>query len=171
MDCWPLVERFLEEVNGLRGKLAVLLLQLPPKLEFDRKTTAKFLEALAAATPARVVCEPRNVTWFESEADHILCQLRVGRVGADPAITSVGGEPGGWRELSYLRLHGSPKVYYSSYDDPRLENYAAIIRSELAEGRRVWCVFDNTASSAAARNALTLATLLEMPKAMAREGK
>jgi uncharacterized protein YecE (DUF72 family) len=66
-------------------------------------------------------------------------------------------EPGGWRGLAYYRLHGSPAVYRSSYDDGRLEDYAVRL---AAEGGPAWCIFDNTASGAATEDALKLQRLL-----------
>jgi uncharacterized protein YecE (DUF72 family) len=46
--------------------------------------------------------------------------------------------------------------YRSSYEPERLEGYARAIRADLDKGREVWCIFDNTASSAATGNALDL---------------
>jgi uncharacterized protein YecE (DUF72 family) len=64
--------------------------------------------------------------------------------------------PGGWGGLVYWRLHGSPNMYRSSYEADRLDGYAAQMRDALHQGREVWCIFDNTAGSAAAGNALAL---------------
>jgi len=47
------------------------------------------------------------------------------------------------------RLHGKPKIYYSSYTDGEIKSFSKL----LAPGS--WCVFDNTASGAAIENALT----------------
>ena len=55
--------------------------------------------------------------------------------------------------LVYYRLHGSPKVYYSSYPDGYLEALAkTLVRA--AKSADVWCIFDNTAAFAATGNAL-----------------
>jgi uncharacterized protein YecE (DUF72 family) len=72
----------------------------------------------------------------------------------------VPGDPGGWRGLTYYRLHGSPVPYRSSYEVERLEAYARAMAEDLKAGRDVWCIFDNTASSAATGNALDLKKLL-----------
>jgi len=157
-DCDDLVVRFLDEAGGLGGKLAILLLQLPPKLAFDPSVAEPFLAALAAATPARLVCEPRHPSWFEPAPDALLSALGVARVAADPAIVPAAALPGGWRGLGYWRLHGSPRVYRSRYDDGRLDLYASLLREERRAGRPAWCMFDNTAGSAAAGDALGLIT-------------
>jgi len=60
----------------------------------------------------------------------------------------------------YLRLHGSPRMYYSPYEPQLLQALAARIAQAAAAGAEVWCIFDNTASGAATGDALTLAKLL-----------
>lgn len=111
-------------------------------------------------TDVQLVCEPRHASWFEDEADVLLRDHRIARVAADPVKTEAAAVPGGWRGMTYYRLHGSPVPYRSSYDDGRLETYAEAIDGDLSEGRPVWCIFDNTASSAAAGDALKLLDLL-----------
>ena len=86
---------------------------------------------------------------------------RIARVAADPAIVPEAALPGGWAGLAYRRLHGSPRVYRSAYGAARIDDYATAIEAELAAGRDSWCMFDNTASSAAAGDALALAARLE----------
>ena len=100
------------------------------------------------------MCEPRHPSWFDAEVDAFLSERRVARVAADPVRCEGAGEPGGWRGLSYWRLHGSPVMYRSSYAD-RIRRYAAQLTA-AAERGDAWCVFDNTASSAAAGDALAL---------------
>jgi uncharacterized protein YecE (DUF72 family) len=51
VDCGELVASFLDELGGLGDKLAILLLQLPPKLAFDPEVAAPFLASFAAASP------------------------------------------------------------------------------------------------------------------------
>lgn len=158
--CADLVDAFLEEVGPLGGKLGVLLLQLPPKLVFDAGLAEAFLAPLARRAAAPIACEPRHPSWFEADADQLLRRLGVARVAADPAVVPAAALPGGWPELRYWRLHGSPAMYRSSYEKERLDLYADSIRAELRGGRSVWCMFDNTAGSAATGNALDLMTRL-----------
>lgn len=146
---------FLEQVEALGEKLAVLLVQLPPKLEFDGERASAFFSALAGSSTAAIACEPRHPSWFTSEADGLLAAHRVARVAADPAICDAARHPGGWRKLSYWRLHGSPVMYRSSYAD-RVAKFASLLTQEAGSRRDVWCIFDNTASSAAAADALAL---------------
>ena len=156
VGCDELVGRFLNEVSSLGEKLAIFLLQLPPSLEFDPELVEPFIGHLLPLTTARLVCEPRHPSWFLPEPDALLDRLGIARVAADPARVQTAAMPGGWRGLSYFRLHGSPVMYRSSYNDGRLETLGATVRDELAAGRETWCVFDNTASSAATGDALAL---------------
>ena len=67
-------------------------------------------------------------------------------------------------DVVYVRLHGSPRVYYSSYPQEVLEALAPRLRDAAASGAQVWCVFDNTAGQAAAGNALALQRLVDQTK-------
>ncbi len=159
-DSDEFVRTFLEEVAPLGSKLAILLVQLPPSLAFDAEVASRFFDALQAGAKARLVCEPRHPSWFDEAADRLLGEREVARVAADPARVPAAAEPGGWRALTYYRLHGSPVPYRSSYEPDRLTAYALAMREDLAAEREVWCIFDNTASSAATGNALALQELL-----------
>ncbi|MFL5386778.1 MAG: DUF72 domain-containing protein [Longimicrobiaceae bacterium] len=155
------LDAFLAEAAGLGEKLAVLLVQLPPSLAFDAAVAAPFFAGLAARTGASVVCEPRHPTWFEGEADALLAEHRVARVAADPSRVPAAAHPGGWRGMAYHRLHGSPRTYYSSYPAESIRALAARLREDAEGGREAWCIFDNTASGAAAANALELLAALD----------
>ena len=158
IECEPLLDAFLEEAGRLGPKLAVILIQLPPSLVFDARVALAFFDSLRARTPVRLACEPRHASWFEEEAGLLLEEREIARVAADPAKVEAAAVPGGWRGLTYYRLHGSPVPYRSSYDDGRLETYSDRMAAER-EGD-LWCIFDNTASSAATGDALKLQRLL-----------
>jgi len=155
-----LLETFLAEVSGLGDKLGCLLVQLPPSLDFEPATVAGFFEQLRSLSPIALACEPRHPSWFTPEAEDLLQELGVARVAADPARVPEAAEPGGWRGLSYYRLHGSPRTYYSAYSEEYLDALAARLRADAAAGRSVWCIFDNTTLGAATRNALDLRSRL-----------
>lgn len=152
---------FLAQAGALGTKLACLLVQLPPSLAYEADVAERFFTFLRSATPVAVVCEPRHETWFTPGADALLDALRIARVAADPARVPAAAEPGGWRGLAYYRLHGSPRIYYASYDHAYLHALAERIRKDAHAGREVWCIFDNTAAGEAAQNALDLVARLE----------
>jgi uncharacterized protein YecE (DUF72 family) len=148
------VDDFLRQVAELGEKLGALLVQLPPSLAYEAATADLFFTALVARAPVPVVCEPRHVSWFEPQADAQLASLRVARAAADPLRHPDAMQPGGWRDLAYWRLHGSPRMYRSAYEDPALEALVRAIRQSSAA--QAWVVFDNTTSGAATADALRL---------------
>ena len=154
----PLVATFRAQIAPLCDKLGPLLVQLPPSLLFDAGLVEAFLIDLRQIWPETVVCEPRHPSWFEGAADAMLSAYHVGRVAADPARHPAAALPGGWSGVSYWRLHGSPRTYYSPYGDAALSLLAAQART--AAGAQTWIVFDNTASGAAAGDALRLKRLM-----------
>jgi uncharacterized protein YecE (DUF72 family) len=157
MDCAEPLAAALAEMAGLGGKLDLLLVQLPPSLAFEPALAEAFFDALRSGWDRNLACEPRHPSWFEPGADSLLAERRIARVAADPARVPAAAGPGGWRGLAYYRLHGSPVTYRSSYDDGRLEAQAERL---AAASSPAWCIFDNTASSAATGDALKLQQLL-----------
>jgi uncharacterized protein YecE (DUF72 family) len=155
-----LVAAFVDEVSVLEAKLACLLVQLPPSLVYDAKVAEMFFADLRARIRVAIACEPRHESWFGPEANSLLRDVKVARVAADPARVPAAAEPGGSRELSYFRLHGSPKVYYSSYPAEFINSLADRLQREESNDRIVWCIFDNTTLGGATRNAIDLSTLL-----------
>jgi uncharacterized protein YecE (DUF72 family) len=148
-----LVDRFLGEVRALGDRLGVLLVQLPPSLAFERQPAAGFFDDLRGRQSGLVACEPRHPSWFIDEADALLRTHEVARVAADPAVVPQAAVPGGWPGLGYWRLHGSPRRYHSSYPPVELDRVAEALVGVPGEA---WCIFDNTASGAAAGQALDL---------------
>jgi uncharacterized protein YecE (DUF72 family) len=150
-----LLDEFLASLVPLGARLQCLLVQLPPSLEFEPAVASAFLGALRERFDRDVALEPRHATWFTAEAEALLVRLRVARVAADPPRVGV-LEPGGWRDVAYFRLHGTPRVYWSAYEDAFLDDLAGRLRALAMDGVRCWCIFDNTAQGAAAVNALGL---------------
>jgi len=75
----------------------------------------RFFAWLTAASPCPIACEPRHLSWFSARAEATLSRYGVSRVAADPARNPNASEPAGTQSLIYYRLHGSPRIYYSSY--------------------------------------------------------
>lgn len=156
-----LLDAFLAETDGLGDKLGCLLVQLPPSLGFDPSVVSGFFADLRTRSPVPLACEPRHPDWFGLQADDLLWDLGVARVAADPARVPEAGEPGGWPDLRYYRLHGSPRMYYSAYSDEDLAALAPRLQAHAEAGQTVWCIFDNTTLGAATRNALDLRSHLD----------
>jgi uncharacterized protein YecE (DUF72 family) len=151
---------FLSETAALEEKRGPLLMQLPPSFAFNARVVARFLDMLRGRYDGAVVCEPRHPSWFVARADALLCRYRVARVAADPAVTAEAAIPGGWPDLAYFRLHGSPHMYWSRYETNVIEGLARRLQ-ELSVAAEVWCIFDNTATGAAIENARELQLLFD----------
>jgi uncharacterized protein YecE (DUF72 family) len=151
----PLRE-FLTQITGLGDRLGPLLVQLPPSLPFERRVVRNFFAMLRAEHDGAVVCEPRHATWFATSASEVLHDLRIHRAAADPSPHSASREPSGWLDdVLYYRLHGSPRKYWSAYSPEYVDALAREFKL-MSSSREAWCIFDNTASGAAAANALQL---------------
>lgn len=159
-DADEALDAFLAQVRPLGAKLSCLLVQLPPSLAFDESIAMRFIDALRARWDRGIALEPRHASWFTTGADSLLASRRVARVLADPVRFDAAAAPGGWPGLVYVRLHGSPRMYYSAYGQPVIDALARRIAVEVDAGRVVWCMFDNTASGAAAHDALALQAAL-----------
>ncbi|MDB5525038.1 MAG: hypothetical protein JWM58_2801 [Rhizobium sp.] len=146
---------FLQDVARLGEKLGPVLLQLPPNLAFNVETVTSFLNDLRGVFEGQVVIEPRHQSWASPEVSSLLSAYTVSRVIADPA--PVSGAEQEESDFSYLRLHGSPRIYYSEYQPDELRKYAALLSKARADS---WCIFDNTASGAALSNALEIKDLM-----------
>jgi uncharacterized protein YecE (DUF72 family) len=158
-----LLGEFLEETAALGERRACLLIQLPPSLAFVPTDVDRFLDALRSRYAGDAALEPRHESWFSVASAKTLERYRVARVAADPARVPEAADPGAWSGLAYWRLHGSPQIYRSSYSGAQLSDLAMRIERAQRVARTVWCIFDNTASSAAAANAAALQRLVPKP--------
>lgn len=153
------LDRFLEETSVLGSRRGPLLVQLPPSLEFDARIAARFFEVLRRRASDFVVCEPRHASWFSPDADALLQRFEVGRVATDPTPIPGADRPGGWPGIVYYRLHGSPRKYWSAYEQDFLERIADAV-GHVPASTAAWVIFDNTAGGAALENAWQLSARL-----------
>jgi uncharacterized protein YecE (DUF72 family) len=155
-ECQSELLSFMEGAGGLGQKLAVLLVQLPASLEFDESVASIFFDVLRRQTSAHIVCEARSRSWFAEKVTALFNAYGVTRVAADPVPTGCefAGQAGS--HFTYIRLHGSPRMYYSPYSIDYLKGVAAAARAAAAE---TWCIFDNTAAGAAWSDAAALQRL------------
>ena len=152
--------RFADEVAGLGPKLGGVLVQLPPSLVHDARVANTFFSMLRRRIAAPLACEPRHASWFEPEVDALWLRHAVARVAADPPKPAAASAPGGGGRWNYWRWHGSPRVYYSAYDDARLQALARELRGHARARQPAWCIFDNTAHGHAVTDALRLRAVL-----------
>jgi uncharacterized protein YecE (DUF72 family) len=148
------LQGFLAPVRELGDRLGPLLLQLPGSLPFERAVALRFLDRLRRAHAGAVVVEPRHASWFAAPVAQALRERGIGRVAADPVRVPRAAVPGGAHAIEYVRLHGSPRMYYDEYPAAAL---ARVVRRALHDDPRVrerWVMFDNTAQGHAVADAL-----------------
>lgn len=160
------LDTFVAQAGALGGKLGPLLVQLPPSLAFDAPTARRFFTDLRSVYSGLIAVEPRHKSWFAPAAEEMLLRFQIARVMADPAPVPAATEPGGWRGLTYVRLHGSPRVYYSRYEAAWLAALAAKLRT--MPDTQVWCIFDNTALGEATANAFEMMRLMRNARPSSR---
>jgi uncharacterized protein YecE (DUF72 family) len=153
------LQEYLERIRGLGARLGPLIIQLPPSLPFESRVAGNFFALLNDQHDGVAVCEPRHPSWFDERAETLLRVHRIGRAAADPAVVPAAARPGGWPGIVYYRLHGSPRKYWSIYDEERLQQWAEQLGS-LPARIPAWCVLDNTAGGGALSNALQLQAML-----------
>ncbi|MEO8386831.1 DUF72 domain-containing protein [Polaromonas sp.] len=156
-----LLDVFLEQAGCLGKKLGCLLVQLPPSLAFDPQAAESFLAGLRHRHGGGIALEPRHASWFSPAVDDLLKAMKVSRVLADPVLFDAARYPGGYPGLVYVRLHGSPRMYYSAYAPDVLDALAVRLKLAAASDASAWCIFDNTANGAAAPDALRLTQTLQ----------
>jgi uncharacterized protein YecE (DUF72 family) len=154
VNCEQALDEFLGQCGGLGERLGCLLVQLPPSLTFDEAIAQAFFKALKDRYGGAVILEPRHESWVAGES--LLTANRITQAAVDPSRISTDSSPLQGQQTQYWRLHGSPRIYYSAYELPYVENLANRLRAAAAEGVIPWCIFDNTASGAALHNALEL---------------
>ncbi len=145
-------DMFLADIAPLGEKRGPLLCQLPPSLAFDADALETAFETIRNADDGPIVIEVRHKSWASAEALDLLKSYAIDRVFADPVPVWPAEDFD--TPPKYVRLHGKPNIYYSSYTDDEIRSFSKLLAPDG------WCVFDNTASGAAIENALTMLELL-----------
>jgi uncharacterized protein YecE (DUF72 family) len=154
-DYDALLAQFASEAGTLGDKLGVVLVQLPPSLVLDADAARRLFDALHGAFNCTIACEARHATWFTDDATQLLREAAVTRVLADPVV-GYRGDFVPTADNAYVRLHGSPRIYYSRYTPQQMEDVCAwLVQHPVA-----WCILDNTAGGQATPNALELRAAL-----------
>ena len=138
-----LIRVFLQQIGPLREKAGPVPFQLPPSLAFDAAVAERFLGAFRERYSREVTLEPRHEARFLPR----LNLLRKHSIARSPPTPRKGhawpAEPSGNLGLIYYRLHGSPRAFYSNYEDDFMTTLAARVRLH----KNAWVIFDDTALS------------------------
>jgi uncharacterized protein YecE (DUF72 family) len=150
------IAQFMERAERLEETLGPILVQLPPRWRVNPERLDAFLDAAPAGR--RWAVEFRDPSWFcrpvyEVLARHGAALCIHDMIENHPRVTTA--------EWVYLRFHGDG--YTGSYSRHALSGIARRIRRYLAEGRDVYCYFNNDAHGYAVYNAQDLRRYLSGP--------
>lgn len=151
----------VEGMMRLGHKLAVILIQLPPKLAFHEVNVRRFFEQLRSIYQGPIALEPRHKTWVSPEALSVFEDFELGKVIADPEPCPSPLEfQRASEEICYLRWHGSPVIYESRYEADSMEELKNRAIELSRHFKEVWIIFDNTTFAWATVNAIEMKSLL-----------
>ena len=150
--CDNSLELLETRLEVLRHKVGPILFQLPPKMEVNRERLAAFLKMLNPAR--RYTFEFRHPSWYERPIFDLLREHDAALCLSDHAAA-----PAPWGVTAswvYIRGHGPTGRYHGNYSEATLSSWARDIARWRAEGKDVWCFFDNDVKSAAPHDAQRL---------------
>ncbi|RLA90112.1 MAG: DUF72 domain-containing protein [Deltaproteobacteria bacterium] len=146
----------LERVNILGNKLGPILFQLPPRWHCNLERLHDFLAVLPS--DRRYAIEFRDPSWltektYEALAAHqvAFCIYDFAGRQTPKAVTA---------DLIYLRLHGPAGPYQGCYDTPFLAGWAGAFAAWAAQGKEIFCYFDNDEAGYAVQNAWRLQQMI-----------
>jgi uncharacterized protein YecE (DUF72 family) len=105
--------------EGLGNKLSCFLFQLPPSFHYSEENMERLLESIPPS-PENVV-EFRHLSWWNARVKTFFEKARLTFCNVDfPGLDSYFIQTG---PLFYLRLHGKPELFKSSYDIAQLSDF------------------------------------------------
>jgi uncharacterized protein YecE (DUF72 family) len=156
-DARAALDKFLLCARGLGPKLGPVLFQLPPRWKCNIERLRNFLAELP--DDIRCTFEFRDESWFNNEVYRTLEQA-----GAAFCIYDLAGRQSPrvvTANFVYLRLHGPGNAYQGKYERETLQDWAEAFKTWVAQGKEIFCFFDNDQNGYAALNALELKEMVE----------
>jgi uncharacterized protein YecE (DUF72 family) len=166
------LERFLELMQPLElnGKLACLLIQLPPSYTYNLDGLESFFKLLEP--PHRYAVEFRHLTWMRDETWELLKKYGVAYVNVDEPLLPP--EVHLTADFAYFRWHGRGKRpwFNYSYSKEELEPWVQKVEESASQVKKVVGYFNNHFHGYAPENCLHLIKRLGLQtegQKMARE--
>jgi uncharacterized protein YecE (DUF72 family) len=153
------LKRFCELMGPLQeaGKLACILIQLPPGMKFRKDRIEEFLKILPS--DLRFALEYRNETWLTDEAHRLLEDYNVAAVAVDepflPPETKLTSD------IAYVRWHGRGKTmwYNYHYSKDELAEWVPKLK-EMSQDADVYGYFNNHYHGYAPENCIDVLDML-----------
>jgi uncharacterized protein YecE (DUF72 family) len=143
---------FFERIAALAPRLGPILFQLPPRWRLDLERLRHFLAALPGEY--RYAFEFRDRSWWNPAVYDLLahheiafCIHDLGGMLSPREVTS---------DIVYVRLHGPEGPYRGCYDSATVAAWVEAFSGWAAQGRAVYCYFDNDQRGYAVLNALQM---------------
>lgn len=140
-------------LQGLEHKLQYFLFQMPPNHLYNAENLATLIDGIPHSP--RNVIEFRHISWWNDAVQKALAAANITFCNVDfPGLDSwfINTSPN-----FYLRLHGTPKLFESSYSKPKLKRFFNEFPTN-AEVANVY--FNNTMTEAGFENALQLKKII-----------
>lgn len=160
-DCREPLSLLLDHASPLKGKMGVLLWQLPPRFRFQKDRLEEFcvlLSTLPRSKRLRHAFEFRDESWLCQEAFRILEEFNFASCIAHgsglPYVEAVTSD------FVYLRLHGGEVLYGSNYSDKELKAWAEKVKDWEKKGKAVFVYLNNDVYGFAIKNGLALKKFL-----------
>lgn len=148
---------FIERARLLGEKLGPILFQLPPRFKMNPERLEHFLDSLPGGM--RYAFEFRDTSWLDeavykllSRFNAALCVYDLNGVMAPKKLTA---------DFAYVRLHGPNGPYQGDYSIDTLLGWARQFSEWSRRVKDIYCYFDNDQAGYAAKNALTLKSMVE----------
>jgi uncharacterized protein YecE (DUF72 family) len=150
------LDSFLDLMRPLQlgGKLACLLIQLPPKYEYNPENLGQFFEALDPNF--RYAVEFRNLSWMRDETWELLRKYNVAYTIVDEPLLPPEMHLTG--DLAYFRWHGKGKNPWFDYryTKQELEPWIPKVKETASKVKKVVGYFNNHYHGYAPENCLYL---------------
>lgn len=156
-DAGEPVKSFMKKIDVVGDRLGPVLFQLPPRWKVNVERLGSFLNVLPKKY--RYAFEFRDASWFIQGVYDLLTRHRAAFCIYDldgresPKIVTT--------DLVYIRLHGPDGPYRGQYSDRQLAGWADVVSSWAAQGKSVYCYFDNDEAGYAAIDARKLRDMTE----------
>jgi len=153
------LRRFCELMGPLQeaGKLACILIQLPPGMKFRKDRIEAFLRILPL--DMRFALEYRNETWLTEQAHDLLSHYNVATVAVDEPLLPP--EIRLTSDIAYVRWHGRGKKMWYNYRYSKNELAEWIPKiMEMSKSAEVYGYFNNHYHGYAPENCMDVLEML-----------
>ncbi len=155
-DVAPDLSMFLELMQPLQlsGKLACLLIQLPPKYSFNIESLEGFFKLLDPRF--RYAVEFRNVSWIRDETWDLLKEYNVAYTNVDEPL--LPGKVNLTADIAYFRWHGrGEKIWFDyKYSKEELNAWVPKVQEAASKTKKILGYFNNHYHGYAPENCLYL---------------